>query len=130
MKAITKTVYFCDHPGCGKHMLSGSRMSVHERGCRYNPDNRHKCFEYCGNLIREFKVNPGEHFGYYVFTCSAKSRLMYSYKAEKRGTQFMKRMAGFDRMPLECFHYNDHTDEILNDRENDENDFDFGYLFE
>lgn len=115
MKAKTKTVYYCEY--CRRHMLSASAMSVHERFCPQRPQNRHKCFEWCGSL----KMTPmltGGHIEQ-SFTCTRIGCKLYSYKFE-RHIHFHpteKLRPGTLRMPLTCPHYVDAEMEIRAKRE-------------
>ena len=103
MKTVTETIYRCDF--CNKAMFNKGAMSLHERMCKGNPNNKHKCFQYCKYLHGE--RSDGE----YYFTCENSKCDMYakdlhSYKLERgyRGKRKIK-MDNLTRMPLECEHY-------------------------
>lgn len=101
MKNELRKVYFCEF--CNKHNLSAASTSRHEKYCRYNPRNKHKCFELCTYLKRERKFD-----GFKLkttFTCVKKKDKMYSYQAEKKMTSYFTHpdmIKGLKRMPLEC----------------------------
>jgi hypothetical protein len=97
MKTVEKKVYYCDH--CKRHMLSAGAMSRHEKYCRLNPNNRHKCFDLCTHLKR---VLLPYSFGEMV--CKVTDCKMYSYKLEKRASLFPYHnlTKGLVRMPLTC----------------------------
>lgn len=99
MQVLTnQTIYKCDH--CGKK--SFTRLTHHEHYCKKNPDNQHKCFEFCKHLHKD-KVE-----GSTVFTCRVKKIDLYSYIAERRRYHEKGYMTGFEeRMPLSCADYYD-----------------------
>lgn len=88
--------YKCDH--CPKTSTNPSALSQHERRCRFNPNNKHKCFEYCIYLNLEINTDTMSKY----FLCTLKNKEMYSYKAEYRG---MNHLLPATRMPLECEQY-------------------------
>ena len=97
-------------------MLSAGSMARHEKYCRYNPENKHKCFEYCTNLKRE-RVIQGRHLET-VFTCEITGNKMYSYLAEKKKTAYFGcpiELTGI-RMPLECELYKEMSDLEMEER--------------
>jgi hypothetical protein len=104
MKTETRKVYTCEH--CGKRMLGAGAMGYHERWCKKNPSNRHKCFELCSHLKRSVKIvySDGEVYEYrYEFICQKTKQPMYSYHLEKRNHySFRKIPIDAIRMPLEC----------------------------
>lgn len=74
--------------------MNAGALSKHERKCRRNPNNRHKCFEYCKHLkMDKCGINK-------TFECLKTGELMFSYKAEHRGLDFV--IKNLVRMPLEC----------------------------
>ena len=112
MKTEVRKVYQCEH--CKRRMVSAGAMSRHERFCRYNPNNRHKCFDLCEflerktELINEHKdpTNPASYRT--VFTCSATGQRMYSYLLEKRANYKPEFIEGLVRMPVDrCGDYRD-----------------------
>jgi hypothetical protein len=109
MKTELRKVYKCEY--CGKTMLSAGAMARHEKWCRKNPHNKHKCFALCKFLKRKIVVEDtdGEYGIYHSeFTCKCmdKNKKMYSYLLEKRlAYTFDKIPEGLTRMPLECNMY-------------------------
>lgn len=89
----------------------------HERFCSKNPENQHKCFEFCLHLIRERNVIECDHVET-TFICRKTGRDMYSYIAERRGL-VGKMPETTIRMPIFCPHYMDDTAAILEQRERD-----------
>lgn len=83
--------YKCDH--CPKTSTNPSALFQHERRCKKNPNNKHKCFDFCKHLVLE--INSDTMFK--QFKCGVTNGYMYSYKREYRGL----RLYG-ERMPLEC----------------------------
>ena len=114
MKTSTRKVYQCDH--CKKNMLSASSMSRHEKYCRLNPENKHKCFEMCRYLKRDLefidKAYPASVKT--VFKCSVIGKKMYSYLLEKKLSFKPEFTIGSVRMPLDCKFYKEMT---LNEQE-------------
>lgn len=105
MKTVTEVIYRCDF--CNKAMFNKGAMALHERMCKDNPKNRHKCFQYCKHLYRERNSDDGEFY----FTCENSGCEMYekdlhSYKLE-RNKEGKKRIVEnhLTRMPIECEHY-------------------------
>ena len=105
MKKTTETVYSCEH--CGKKMFSAGAMSLHERMCRRNPNNMHRCFAICKHCTKEYQDTKDNDYEFgnrrdIVFLCAKQPQLkMYSYKLE-RYLHNSPRMQGLTRMPLEC----------------------------
>ncbi len=99
--------YKCDH--CSKSSTSPGAMFQHERKCRSNPNNKHKCFDYCRHLKREYAATGQERLD---FVCQKTGKLMYSYKAEYRGFK----LDGLERMPLNCTFYEFMTIDEENER--------------
>ena len=90
MKKVT--AYKCEH--CPKCSTNPSALFQHERKCKYNPNNKHQCFEFCKHL--KLRVDSDSMQKY--FTCDATGNKMFSYKAEHRGLN----LEGIERMPLKC----------------------------
>jgi hypothetical protein len=93
-------------------MLSAGAMARHEKYCKMNPSNKHRCFDYCEHLKREVENiqdegEPPVHITH--FTCAIHGWKMYSYKFEKYDPTYIK---GLIRMPLECKEYNGPIDGI------------------
>lgn len=107
MKRENMIVYKCDH--CTKKMFGAGVMSRHERFCKSNPNNDHKCFQRCDFLEKRtetvFSNDPDEpeadHFVTH-FTCLKTSKKLYSYKFEKSKGFKPIYLQGLERMPLEC----------------------------
>ncbi len=106
-------VYKCDH--CGKKQFRKCDMTQHEKWCKENPSNMHKCFQFCPNLIKteeEYEgcdhYEPGDTYvgKKTVFTCAKTGQKMYSFKAEKRKLPVVNE-EGVIRMPLQCEHFKD-----------------------
>lgn len=105
MKTELKKVYYCEY--CNKHNLSASSVSRHEKYCRFNPINKHKCFEFCKYLEmkQEYVIDEGHRT---EFTCTKLNKKLYSYKLEKKSTSYFRtdiKFDGMERMPLECKEY-------------------------
>ncbi len=99
MKQTTEKVYRCDH--CNKAMVSAGFMAAHERMCKKNPNNQHKCFEWCKHLKRDVFNDEVS------FMCGAQNNLeMHSYKLERYKYKH-PRLKDLQRMPLECNLYED-----------------------
>lgn len=103
MKKVT--AYKCDH--CSKASTSASAMSQHEKKCYYNPNNRHKCFDYCKHLERVAGMKNRIDF-----RCKVTEELMYSYKAEKTSIK----TEGMKRMPLQCEQFEYMSWDLLGER--------------
>lgn len=117
MRATNETVYRCDF--CNKAIVSAGFMKLHERMCKQNPKNKHKCFEFCQYLVKEQYVDEeDEHgirnYGIY-FTCKKRPGIeLYSYKLERFKSN-KKRLENMERMPLECELYKDSQYYDIND---------------
>jgi len=107
MKKLQQTTYQCDY--CNRKMFGAGAMSRHEKLCKRNPSNTHKCFEFCRYLNRTFEGRPysrdPEDGGWIetIFTCKKTGNRMYSYKLEIKFPQYVKK--DMIRMPLECSLY-------------------------
>jgi len=118
MKARQEMVFRCDF--CNKSMLSKGAMSLHERMCKENPKNKHKCFQYCVWINRDF--NEGNTVFYCgCDKCDFFDKDLYSYKLERNyNGQKMIEVEGLTRMPLHCEHYeieDGHDDFFKQDKE-------------
>jgi hypothetical protein len=100
----TMTVYICEH--CRKLYQIKRFIEPHEKFCKKNPANKHKCFELCKYLKRTKDYDEWEHGGieYTVFTCEKTGKEMYSFIAERKGLIDKGYISG-ERMPLECEGY-------------------------
>ena len=89
------TAYFCEH--CNKLYQRKNACVKHEKYCRKNPANMHKCWscdhlEYTKAEYDEYGVTPASFF------CKKRDVEMWSYIAERRNIQHEAE----ERMPLEC----------------------------
>lgn len=101
MKSIIEKIYHCDF--CKKYGRSASVVSRHEKYCRFNPNNRHKCFDMCVHLGRERIINRPYGYNYTEFTCGVTGQKMYSYQLEKKQSLWVfKKILHGIRMPLAC----------------------------
>lgn len=110
-----KLVFECEF--CGKRMLNKGSMTLHERMCRKNPNNKHKCFQYCRWLNMTYEE------GLRVFYCGnvncfLSEENLYSYKLERNyiGRMQIERQK-LIRMPLQCDCYEieeSHDEEYIN----------------
>ena len=99
MKQVT--AYKCEY--CNKLNQWTHHIKRHERFCKHNPNNRHKCFEYCKHLKLELY---DDHHGVVYskgFKCLKTGKNMYSYKAEKSIIIDVREEG--ERMPLECKYF-------------------------
>ena len=104
MKTETRKVYQCDH--CGKWMLSAGAMGYHEKWCKKNPKNRHKCFELCRHLKRTLNMYTRG----IEFECLKTGAKMYSFQLEKRNYYaYRQNPQNMERMPLECNKFDEMT---------------------
>jgi hypothetical protein len=108
MKETTEKVYRCEF--CNKALIRKGFMVLHERMCKSNPKNKHKCFEYCKHLIKD----RSEYSGEVSFVCAKTLAIMYSYKLERFAHKAERIQADkLIRMPLECQLYelsDEHSD--------------------
>ena len=106
MKLIETTIFICDF--CGKKQFRKSDMTKHEKWCKKNPQNKHKCFEFCKHLVKSREhYEQGDFTGFKtIFTCSKLNQEMYSSIAERRKLPVITDGVTV-RMPLECEHYTD-----------------------
>jgi hypothetical protein len=103
MKKVS--AYQCDF--CPKASTKAGAMALHERKCKQNPNNHHKCFDFCRHLQKIYKGHNRSGF-----ICLAQDIEMYSYKAEHSSID----IKGLTRMPLECKFYAYMTNEQENER--------------
>ena len=108
MKETTEKVYRCEF--CNKALIRKGFVVLHERMCKSNPKNKHKCFEYCAHLEKE----KNDYSGEFSFVCAKTQKYMYSYKLE-RFAHKAERIQNDEltRMPLECQLYelsDEHSD--------------------
>ncbi len=114
MTEIETTIFKCDH--CGKRQFRKCDMVRHEKWCKENPSNKHKCFEMCQHLVKteEQYIIQGED-GYVskktIFTCNVNSQRMFSFIAERKKLPVVNE-TGVVRMPLQCDDYEGSTTEV------------------
>jgi hypothetical protein len=128
MKTTLRKVYQCEH--CKRNMVSASAMSRHERFCRMNPNNKHKCFDLCRHLKRNIELidgkDPSSAFSYVTtLKCGVTDIKMYSYLFEKKGNFKPEFLKGLIRMPLDCKLYQYMTDSEYEDRFHPSSDSDY-----
>lgn len=100
MKKVS--AYQCDF--CPKASTKAGAMAIHEKKCKHNPNNKHKCFDYCAQLE---KVYMGHNRT--GFQCKVTGDMMYSFHAENSSIN----ITGLKRMPLQCEHHKYMSDEIV-----------------
>lgn len=103
MKTQLRNTYNCEY--CNKLYVMKHHAERHEKYCKKNPANQHRCFQRCEHLIKSIDYLEDEYGDRYgtvaTFTCAITDKEMYSYKAEKS----MYIECDGERMPLECNHY-------------------------
>jgi len=115
MKTEFKKVYYCEH--CKKHMLSAASMSRHEKFCKFNPENKTKCFEHCIHLVRDREFISGYYPGLHTtFECLKTGKGLYSYQFEKNVNFKPEYIKGLFKMPKNCLEYQEMTEEEYNER--------------
>ena len=106
MKINQETVYRCEH--CNKPMFGKGAMSRHEKYCSKNPNNTHKCFEFCKHLEwnKHYEYDDyGNQIGHTDMLCNKRNVKMYSYKFEKNIFKPENALDGLERMPLKCKYF-------------------------
>ena len=108
MKTTLEKTYQCEF--CKKKGRSAGAMARHERFCKFKPENKHKCFDYCKFLKRTSEIlpnsDPESSYSYKtVFTCQSTGLKMYSVLLEKRVDFEPEFIEGLSRMPLQCNMY-------------------------
>ena len=116
MKEAVVPVFTCDH--CGKKQFRKSDMSRHEKWCKKNPNNDHKCFQFCKHLIKGEEEYEGVNYDEVfigkktVFQCALTKQKMYSFIAERKKLPVVNESDAI-RMPLKCDSYVDQYAEFL-----------------
>lgn len=103
MKIQQETVYRCEH--CNRPMFGKGAMSRHEKYCKENPNNKHKCFDFCKHLEWERNYaydDYGNQCGGSNMICTKRNIDMYSFKFEKNVAKPIGALNGLERMPLVC----------------------------
>jgi len=86
-------------------MFGKGAMSRHEKYCKENPNNKHKCFDFCKHLKWEKHYaydDYGNQCGHTDMICEKRDVYMYSFKFEKNTHKPATALNGLERMPLEC----------------------------
>jgi len=102
-------------------MFGKGAMSRHEKYCKENPNNQHKCFDYCKHLKREVFQSVDDYENYSRrtdMTCMVTGKKMYSFKFEKNYTKPATALNGLERMPLKC-DLHEYMDGYVKDLNND-----------
>ena len=99
MKIIEKKVYHCEF--CKKYSLFKHVITQHEKLCKFNPENKHKCFEYCNFLKKDGGFDCLGELTEVRFYCTKKQIHLKSYKV-KRNSYLMERNMNYEWMPKEC----------------------------
>jgi hypothetical protein len=109
MKIQQETIFRCEF--CNKPMFGKGAMVRHEKYCKMNPHNAHKCFEFCKYLQKtsnfEYDEEKGCRTGCTEMLCTKRNVKMYSFKFEKNIYKPANSLDGLERMPLECDLYED-----------------------
>lgn len=114
MEVTTGKIYKCDF--CGKRQFRQCDMTMHERWCKENPKNNHKCFQFCRHLIKTSEEYDGENFVGHrtIFTCELTKQGMFSYIAERKRLPVINEKDSI-RMPLECDKFEDEFTHVTKD---------------
>lgn len=115
MKEMEVKIFICDH--CQKKMLGKGAMSRHEKLCYSNPENWRACSGcvHCEPETVEYiaQVDYDEFSGGVTrtstaFRCKILNKLMYPFRAEKKGLirRFPETFANQEPMPKTCEHAN------------------------
>jgi len=114
MKIIENvTVFQCEF--CGKKQYRKNDMSLHEKWCKKNPKNDHKCFQHCVHLIKsreEIDCDREWPSTRCTFQCNVTKKFLYSSIAERRKIVPLLDKS-VERMPLECRFYIDRLEAQL-----------------
>jgi len=120
MKTTNETVYRCDF--CNRAIVSKGSMVVHEKMCKNNPENAHKCFEFCNHLQRDKEIIGGYgdedwDLKRTKFVCLIRDVELKSYKV-KRTKKLMEYTKDIEFMPNECNLFEGKFDTIIDENEN------------
>ena len=110
MNTQQMTVYICEH--CKRKMFNKGAMTLHERRCKENPNNKHQCFKYCKFLQKGVNEDGETTFECIKVDSGFFGSDLYSYKLERLKAN-ASRMVGKFGMPLQCDVYE--TDHYLHD---------------
>lgn len=120
MKTSIVTLYTCDH--CKKKLFRKHSMEKHEENCDENPKNKKACY---GCI--HFQDHNVEYYtwGYeedqehqsHCHRCAKFDKLMYSWKAEKRGLpeKYPETFEDQEPMPKDCRHFQEFPKDSNND---------------
>lgn len=111
MKIIENQKIFCCE-FCNKKHYRQNVITLHERQCRNNPKNKHKCFQYCkflkkhNDIFDENELNYPAEFRCINVKCELYNKLLYSFKYERYNRNIENiEQNNLIRMPLICEHY-------------------------
>jgi hypothetical protein len=82
-------------------MFNKGAMTLHERQCKENPNNKHQCFKYCKFLEKGVNEDGETTFECIKIGSGFFGSDLYSYKLERLKVN-VSRMVGKFRMPLQC----------------------------
>lgn len=101
MNIIETKIFVCEH--CGKKQFRKGDMTVHERWCKKNPNNKHSCYNFCSHLIKSDREYQGDDFTgtKTIFTCAKTNKEMFSFIAERKKLPVVYDGVSI-RMPLDC----------------------------
>jgi hypothetical protein len=100
---LNRTVYQCEY--CTTRRFTKNAATRHERYCKRNPNNQHRCFD-CRHLLRTTEeAGVGENGQLItakrtVFHCGRFDKDLYSYVAERQN--ILHHVGAAERMPLTC----------------------------
>jgi len=101
MDVKNEKVFHCSF--CKKYSLFKQIVTKHEKTCKFNPENKTKCFEYCDHLIKEssYYDDITEEIIISKYYCKKKDKYMKSFKV-KRNSFLLNRTKTLEFMPKEC----------------------------
>lgn len=113
MRIEERKIFICDH--CRKKMFGKGAMSKHEKLCSSNPENWRACSGcvHCEpeTVTYTTEVDLDEYRGpterkSTAFRCKVLDKLMYPFKAEKKGLikAFPNTFVNQEPMPKKCEH--------------------------
>lgn len=122
-------LYICEY--CKKKYFIKRFAEHHEKFCRKQPSNDHKCFQHCVHLTKGYEnyttedgdgwqENPVQRV---TFKCEKTGKFLYSVIAEKLNivptyNDYDAVGREYERMPLECDLYLDQIDADINEHLN------------
>jgi hypothetical protein len=102
MKEYIGKIFECKY--CGKKSAWKTVIVNHEKICKENPNNKHKCFDFCEHLIKDVNYDDSG-IKETTFYCPKIDKSLYSYKVERCQHMFRHVISKKTRMPLECNFY-------------------------